>query len=157
MPQKARHSGRDDRSFAAGWEAGREGGSGAAAHEATALGGPVHEAGEFVAVFPGEMEEFSGIEVSGFLAQEGFETPLEIGTVPGLEAVAPSGNPVVAERLPHGCILHGAARRPREKFVKLITEMLRQGTAGVKTPGVPERLGTAEEFRKMPKKHFLRG
>ena len=79
---------------------------GAVAHEAAALGGPVDEAGEIVAVLPAKMEEFFGVEVSGFLAQEGFEAPLEIGTVPGLEAVAPSGNPVVAERLQHGCIVH---------------------------------------------------
>src|SRR5208337_1588704 len=77
---------------------------GAATHEATAGGCPVDEAGELVAVLPGEMEEFLGVEVSGFLAQEGFKAPLEIGTVPGLEAVTPSGNPVVAERLQHGCI-----------------------------------------------------
>lgn len=79
------------------------------AHEATALGGPVDEAGEIVAVLPGKMEEFFGVEVSGFLAQEGFKAPLEIGTVPGPEAIAPGGNPVVVERLPHGCIVH--ARR----------------------------------------------
>jgi hypothetical protein len=34
---------------------------------------------------------------------------LQIGTVPGLEAITSGGNPIVAERLPHGCIVH--ARR----------------------------------------------
>ncbi len=85
------------------------------------MGGPVDEAGEFVAVFPREMEEFPGVEVGGFLTQEGLEAPLEIGTVPGLQAIAPGGNPVVAERLPHGCIVPGAAAQPCQKLVKINT------------------------------------
>jgi len=102
VSQKARHFGRDDKLVEAGNEAAREQRLGAAAHEAAALGGPIHETGKFVAIFPGEVKEFFGVEVSGFLTQEGFEAPLEIGTFPGPEAIAPSGNPVVAERLPHG-------------------------------------------------------
>jgi len=80
---------------------------GAGAHYAAALGGPVGETAEVFAVFPGELEEFSGVEVGGFFAEEGFKAPLEIGTVPGLQAIATGGYPVVAERLPHGGIVHG--------------------------------------------------
>jgi len=74
------------------------------------LGGPIGETAEVVAVFPGELEEFSGVEMGGFFAEEGFKAPLEIGTVPRLQTIAAGGYPVVAERLPHGRIVHGRKR-----------------------------------------------
>jgi len=96
--------------------AGKKGGrSGAVAHQATALGSPVNEAGESSAIFPGEVKELFGVEMGGFLAKEGFKAPLEIGTVPRPEAIAPGGNPVVAERLPHRGILH-RSERSRMKY-----------------------------------------
>ena len=76
-----------------------------------ALVGPVKEAFELVAVFPAKREEFGGCEVGGFGAEEGFKAPAEIGAVPGIEAVALGGEPVVAEKLPHsdwvGALSHG--------------------------------------------------
>ena len=83
---------------------------GAGADGTTALGGPVGETREVVAIFPGELEEFLGVEMGGFLAQEGFKAPLEIRAVPRLQTIATSGYPVVAERLPHGGIVHGRKR-----------------------------------------------
>ena len=106
------------------------------------------------------MEEFFGVEVSGFLAQEGFKTPLEIGTVPGPEAVTPGGNPVVAERLPHGYILYGGAVMPREKLVEHSTEMLGRRTGVGKIIEIQEQLGKAgaeaEERRREPPKELER-
>jgi hypothetical protein len=49
---------------------------------------------EIVAVFPGELKEFGGVPRGGFFAQESFETPLDVRTVPGLEAIAARGEPV---------------------------------------------------------------
>ena len=37
----------------------------------------------------------------GFGAEEGFKAPAEIGAVPGIQAIALGGEPVVAEELPH--------------------------------------------------------
>ncbi len=91
---------------------------GAGAHHATALGRPVGETAEIVAIFPDESEEFPGVEMGGFFAEEGFKTPLEIGAVPRMKAIAAGGHPVVAERLPHVGIVHERKMRPREKMVK---------------------------------------
>jgi hypothetical protein len=72
-----------------------------AALNAAALVGPVEEAFELVAVFPAQLEELGGGHVGGFRAEEGFKAPAEIGAVPGIEAIALGGEPVVAEELPH--------------------------------------------------------
>jgi len=83
---------RDDELVEAGDEATREGDQARRRIRRRRVAAQSTKAGEFVAVLPGEMEKFFGVEMGGFLAQEGFETPLEIGTVPGLEAIAPGGN-----------------------------------------------------------------
>lgn len=75
--------------------------SGVAALNAPALGGPVDEALEVVAMPPAQSEEFSGIEVSGFLAQKCFQSPLDIRALPRRKAIAARGNPVIAERPKH--------------------------------------------------------
>jgi len=49
---------------------------------------------EIVAIFPRELEEFGGVPRNGFFAQESFESPLDVRTVPGLEAIAARGEPV---------------------------------------------------------------
>ena len=72
-----------------------------------AFGGPVEEAFHLVAVFPAEFEEFGGGHVSGFGAEVGFKAPAEIGAVPGIEAIALGGEPVVAEKLPHSFVSSG--------------------------------------------------
>jgi hypothetical protein len=78
-----------------------------AALDLTAFGGPVEEALELVAVFPAQFEEFGGGQVGGFGAEEGFKAPAEIGAVPGIEAIALGGEPVVAEELPHSVCMKG--------------------------------------------------
>ena len=74
---------------------------------APALGGPVDEALELVAMPPAQSEEFSGIEVSGFLAKKGFQSPLDIRALPRRKAIAARGNPVIAERPNHPTLPSG--------------------------------------------------
>jgi hypothetical protein len=81
--------------------------SGFAALDAAALIGPVEEAFELVAILPAQLEELGGGHVGGFGAQEGFKAPAEIGAVPGIEAIALGGEPVVAEKLPHSFVSSG--------------------------------------------------
>lgn len=68
---------------------------------AAAEGGPVGERFQVMAIFPGEVEEFVGVEIGGFFTQEGFKAPLDVGTFPGLEAIAARGEPVEFEDVPH--------------------------------------------------------
>ena len=75
-----------------------------AALDAAALVRPVEEAFELVAILPAQLEELGGGHVGGFGAQEGFKAPAEIGAVPGIEAIALGGEPVVAEKLPHSVL-----------------------------------------------------
>jgi hypothetical protein len=69
---------------------------------AAADGSPVREGFETLAVFPAEAEELSGVEVSAFVAEKGFEAPLNIRAVPGLKAIATSCEPIELEEVPHG-------------------------------------------------------
>src|SRR6201999_4141234 len=78
-----------------------------AALDLAAFGGPVEEAFHLVAIFPAEFEEFGGGHIGGFGAEEGFEAPAKIGAVPGIEAIALGGEPVVAEKLPHSVLCWG--------------------------------------------------
>jgi hypothetical protein len=64
-------------------------------------GSPVGEGFEVVAIFPGKLEEFAGVEMRGFIAQESFKAPLDVRTVPGLKAVSAGGKPVEFEDVPH--------------------------------------------------------
>jgi len=50
---------------------------------AATVGGPVHEAAEAVAVFPGEAEEFRGGHVVGFFAEKRFKAPAKVGLFQG--------------------------------------------------------------------------
>jgi hypothetical protein len=43
---------------------------------------------------------------------------LEIRAVPGSQTIAAGGDPIVAERIPHGGIVHGTVMRVGEKMVK---------------------------------------
>ena len=81
--------------------------SGVAALNAAALRGPVDEALELVAMPPAQSEEFSGIKVGGFLAKKGFQSPLDIRTLPRRKAIAARGNPVIAERPKHPTLPSG--------------------------------------------------
>jgi len=72
-----------------------------AALDAAALRCPVDESLELVAMAPAELEEFSGVEIRGFLTKKSFEAPLDIGAAPRCEAIAACGNPVIAERPKH--------------------------------------------------------
>ena len=107
------------------------------------MGGPVGKTAEIVAVFPDEPEEFPGVEMGGFVAEECFKAPLEIGTVPRMKAIAAGGYPVVAERLPHGGIVHGKKMREREKMVKKRRNACAEGAEDTK-----ERRKKKEEGRR---------
>lgn len=63
-------------------------------HGAAAVGGPVGEGFQVVAIFPGQLEEFLRIKIGGLLAEEGFETPLNERAFPGLQTVTAGGEPV---------------------------------------------------------------
>lgn len=79
-----------------------------AALDAAALCGPIDESLQLVAMAPAELEEFSGVEVRGFLTQKGFEAPLDIGAAPRCEAIAARGNPIITDRSNHLCTSIGA-------------------------------------------------
>src|SRR5215470_5888449 len=68
---------------------------------AAALGGPVDETLEAVAVFPGEVEKFRGGKVVRLFTEECFKAPAEVRALPGLEAVTASNDPVIPQRSPH--------------------------------------------------------
>jgi len=65
-------------------------------------GGPVGKGSQSITVLPGELEESACSEIGGFLAKEGFKTPLNIGAVPGMETVTAGGQPVELEQVEHG-------------------------------------------------------
>jgi hypothetical protein len=64
-------------------------------------GNPVEEAFHAGAFAPEEREKFAGVEIGGFLAEEGFEAPLDVGRGPGAEAITLGDDPVVAESVQH--------------------------------------------------------
>ena len=68
---------------------------------AAASGDPVEEALHTSAFAPHQGEEFAGVEVRGFVAEERFHAPLNVGGSPGAEAVAFGDDPVVAEGVQH--------------------------------------------------------
>ena len=61
---------------------------------AAADGCPVGEGFQVVAIFPGELNEFVGIEISSILAKEGFKAPLNVGTFPRLQTISARGEPI---------------------------------------------------------------
>ena len=68
---------------------------------AAAGGDPVEEALHAGAFAPHQGEEFAGVEVGGFVAEEGFHAPLDVGGCPGAEAVTFGDDPVVAKCVQH--------------------------------------------------------
>ena len=68
---------------------------------AAAGGDPVEEALHAGALAPHQGEEFAGVEVRGFVAEEGFHAPLDVGGCPGAEAVTFGDDPVVAKCVQH--------------------------------------------------------
>src|ERR1700757_1049634 len=81
------------RSVVSSWQSGVLG--------SAAFGGPVGKRIQVVAIFPGELEEFFGVEIGGFFSKEGFEAPSDVRTFPGPKAVAAGGEPVEFENIPH--------------------------------------------------------
>jgi hypothetical protein len=69
---------------------------------AAGIGNPVEKMLHARAVTPEKREEFSGIEIRGFLAEEGFQAPLNVGRSPGRETMALGDDPVVAQSVQHG-------------------------------------------------------
>jgi hypothetical protein len=68
---------------------------------AAAGGDPVEEALHAGAFAPHQGEKFAGVEIGGFVAEECFHAPLDVGRGPGAEAVAFGDDPVVAEGVQH--------------------------------------------------------
>ena len=64
-------------------------------------GDPVEEALHAGAFAPHQGEKFAGVEIGGFVAEERFHAPLDVGGGPGAEAVAFGDDPVVAEGVQH--------------------------------------------------------
>jgi len=78
---------------------------GVVALEAAAFGGPVHEALHVFAVFPGEMEELAGGHVCRLFSQKGLEAPAHVRALPGFQAIAAGGVPVINQCLKHFLVL----------------------------------------------------
>lgn len=68
---------------------------------AAALSDPEKEAAHAGALPPHQAQEFSGVEIGGSRTEESFHAPAKIGALPGREAVAFGGNPVIAKRVQH--------------------------------------------------------
>ena len=68
---------------------------------AAAGGDPAEKTLHASAFAPHQAEEFAGVEVRGFVAEERFHAPLDIRRSPGTEAVAFGDDPVVAEGVQH--------------------------------------------------------
>jgi hypothetical protein len=68
---------------------------------AAAGGDPVEETLHAGAFTPHQGEEFAGVEIRGFMAEEGFHAPLDIRRGPGAETVTFGDDPVVAEGVQH--------------------------------------------------------
>ena len=68
---------------------------------AAAGGDQVEEALHTGALAPRQGEEFAGVEIGGFVAEEGFHAPLNVGGGPGAEAVTFGDDPVVAKCVQH--------------------------------------------------------
>ena len=68
---------------------------------AAAGGDPVEEAFHAGAFTPHQSEEFAGVEIRRFVAEEGFHAPLNIRRGPGTETVAFGDDPVVAKGVQH--------------------------------------------------------
>lgn len=61
---------------------------------AAADGRPVGEGLQVMAIFPGEVEKFAGVEAGGLPAEESFKAPLDVGTLPRSESIAARSEPV---------------------------------------------------------------
>ena len=68
---------------------------------AAAGGDPVEETLHTSAFAPHQGEEFAGVEVRGFVTEESFHAPLDVGGGPRAEAIAFGDDPVVAEGVQH--------------------------------------------------------
>jgi hypothetical protein len=74
---------------------------------AAAGGGPVREGFKAVAVFPTELEKFASVKISGFLAEEGFEAPLDVRALPRAKTVAAGSEPIKLEHVPQATQVYG--------------------------------------------------
>jgi hypothetical protein len=68
---------------------------------AAARGDPFEKALHAIAFAPHQREEFAGVEVRGFVTEESFHAPLDVGGGPRAEAIAFGDDPVVAEGVQH--------------------------------------------------------
>ena len=68
---------------------------------AAAGGDPVEETFHAGAFTPHQGEEFADVEIRGFVPEECFHAPLNVGGSPGAETVAFGDDPVVAEGVQH--------------------------------------------------------
>src|SRR5215472_18054356 len=85
----------------------------AAALEAAAFGGPVHEPLHVFAVFPGQVEELAWSQIGRFFSKKSLKPPAHVGTLPRFQPVTAGCIPVILQRLEH-------ALRPSECFAQLL-------------------------------------
>src|SRR5579863_10393749 len=76
------------------------------------VGHPPEKTFDARAFAPHQGEEFPRVKVSGLLAIEGFETPLNVWRLPRTQAVTLRRDPVVAQRVEHGCGRKPTTARP---------------------------------------------
>lgn len=68
---------------------------------AAPFGRPIHEAIHLCTVFPGQLEEFTSIQLCGLGSKKSLETPTNIGALPRGQSVASCCNPVIPQRFEH--------------------------------------------------------
>jgi len=77
---------------------------------------PIEEALELVSIFPREAKEFAHGHIRGFGSEESFKPPAEVWAIPGSEAVAFCGEPVVPQHLEHS-VWAGRTTSPDENIL----------------------------------------
>lgn len=65
------------------------------------LRSPIHKVHHVGAVFPGEVEKLSSVQVRCFFPKKGLKTPTKVRTLPWLQPIAASNVPVVQQCLKH--------------------------------------------------------
>jgi len=65
------------------------------------LADPLDEFFHLRAIFPGQLEKFARVQWRSFRAEESFKSPAKVWTVPRIQAISASDDPIVAKSLKH--------------------------------------------------------
>ncbi len=75
---------------------------------------PIGKSLQMLSVFPAKFNKLSRRQIGGFLPQERFISPLQIGTLPRPQSVSPCRDPIKLERVQHlqsaGIFIHSKPR-----------------------------------------------